>query len=430
MVDAQQLPPITTLQAIFKPPKEVWQPWLFSRLLIWVAMGLIAPNLPTTTAVVAERLGWNIFLLGDGQWYAQIATSGYVRDVAQPFPAVAFFPLYPMLCAITMQLGKIPFVFAGLLINNLAFLLGLTLLHRWVTARWNAGVAKWTIATINWFPLSLFSTLTDSDGLFLLLNVVTLQCFSRRYYGLTAGFGAAATATRSLGLSLMPTIVSTAWQQRRSGLAYWAGGLCLIGFVLYSLYCGLWFGDLFAFDQALNFLPQRPPGLLDWGAWGKTLLNGVVGPIDPATGRLISIWFPVQFCLIEIGFFLIWRFKHLIQSSLQPWLVMGLLFWVWLLWPVGFIRIVTIVGGSYIFWTQRSRLGVLLKNYTFWSLMWVAFSESPIAPERSFFAIVTLPIGCGFWLTQHPLWRIPLLLSFGLILVGTAILMAQGQMRV
>lgn len=418
---------MATLQTILKPPKQVWQPWFFSRLVIWVAMGLIAPSLPVANAKVAEHLGWNMFLLGDGQWYAAIATSGYLRDAAQAFPSVAFFPLYPLLCAILMQLGKIPFVFAGLLINNLAFLLALILLHRWITERWNAVVAKWTITLLTWYPLSLFSTLANADGLFLLLNVAALQCFSRQYYGLAAGFGAAVTATRSIGLSLMPTFVSTAWQQRRSRFAYWAAGLSLVGGVLYSLYCGLWFGDLFAFDRALEFLPQQPPSLLDWGAWGQTLLSGIVGPIDPETGRLSNFWFPIQFCLIEIGFFLIWRFQEFIQPMVRPWLVTALMLWLWVLWPVGLIRTLTVLGGLYAFWTQRAKFGVLLTNYTFWSLLWVAFSPSPFAPERDFFAIVSLPIGCGFWLAQHRLWRIPILVGFGLMLIGTAILLVQQQ---
>ncbi|MBE9030566.1 hypothetical protein IQ266_12580 [filamentous cyanobacterium LEGE 11480] len=427
MVNAQQFPSLTTLQTVLKPPMEVWQPWLFSRLLIWVAMGLIAPNLPIANSVLAERLGWGVFLLGDGQWYGQIATAGYLQDAARQFPSVAFFPLYPILSAVLMQLGQMPFVFAGLLLNNLAFLLALTILYHWVTGRWNGTVAKWMIAAIAWFPLSLFGTLADADGLFLLLNVVTLQSFSRGYYGLAAGFGALATATRSMGLSLMPTLVSAAWQQRRSPLAYWAGGLSLIGFVLYSLYCGLRFGDLFAFDRALAWLPQRPPSLLDWGAWGQTLLGGIVGPIDPVTGRLQSIWYPIQFCLIEISFFLIWRFKELIRPMVRPWLVVSLMLWFWLLWPLGLVRTLTVVGGLYLFWNHRARLGVLLTNYTFWSLLWLAFSQSPLSPERGIFAIVALPIALGFWLAKRPYWRIPVVMGFSLMLFGTAVLVAQGQ---
>jgi hypothetical protein len=79
-----------------------------------------------------------------------------------------------------------------------------------------------------------------------------------------------------------------------------------------------------------------------------------------------------------------------------------------------------------LFWSQRERIGILLTNYTFWSLLWLAFSQNPIAPERGFVAIVALPIGLGFWLAQRPYWRVPLILGFGLMLLGTAVLVAQG----
>jgi hypothetical protein len=426
-MDMMLFPPIATLQQVLKPPRAVWQPWLFSRLLVWVAMGLIAPSLPIGSAIVAQRLGWGVFLLGDGQWYAQIATAGYLQTATEISPAVAFFPLYPLLCAIVMQLGPMPFVFAGLLVNNLAFLLALTILYHWVAGRWNPIVAKWTIAATAWFPLSLFCSLADADGLFLLLNVLTLQSFSREYYGLAAGFGAMATATRSMGLSLMPTLVSAAWQQRRADLAYWVGGLTLIGFTLYCLYCGWQFGDVFAFDQALNFWPQRPPGLLDWRAWGATLRGGIVGPIDTQTGTIRSVWYPIQFCTIEVCAFLIWRFKAQIRPRLRPWLVVSLGLWFWLLWPLGFVRTLTVVGGLYLFWRSRQQLGILLTNYTFWSLLWLAFSHQPIAPERGIGAIVAVPIALGFWLARRPHWRVPVVLGFGLMLLGSAVLMAQGQ---
>jgi hypothetical protein len=423
-MDMMQVPPIETLKPSLrqglKPPREVWQPWLFSRLVVWVAMGLIAPSLPGGAA--AQRLGWGVFLLGDGQWYAQIATTGYRAD-----PTAAFFPLYPMLCAALVQLGQIPFVFAGLLVNNLAFLMALTVLHHWVAGRWNPIVAKWTIAAMCWFPLSLFYGLADADGLFLLLNVLTLQRFSREDYGLAAGFGALATATRSMGLSLMPTLVSAAWQQRRADFAYWVGGLTLIGFTLYCLYCGWRFGDVFAFDRALQSWSQRPAGLLDWQAWGETLRGGIVGPVDAETGAIRSVWYPIQFCTIEIWAFLVWRFKAQIRPRLRPWLVVSLALWFWLLWPLGSVRTLTVVGGLYLCWTERQRLGILLTNYTFWSLLWLAFSPGPIAPERGIFAIIAVPIALGFWLAKRPHWRIPIVLGFGLMLLGSAVLMAQGQ---
>jgi hypothetical protein len=59
--------------------------------------------------------------------------------------------------------------------------------------------------------------------------------------------------------------------------------------------------------------------------------------------------------------------------------------------------------------------------------LWLAFSPGPIAPERGIFAIIAVPIALGFWLAKRPHWRIPIVLGFGLMLLGSAVLMAQGQ---
>ncbi len=409
----------------FKVPREVWQPWLFSRLLVWVAMGLIAPNLPTATGTLPiADLGWNTFTLGDGVWYGQIATYGYGRG-PQVSGTVAFFPLYPLLCSLLMQITGMPFVFAGLLLNNLFFLAALWVLHEWVATSWHPTVAKWTIAAMAWFPLSALGTVVDAEGLYLLLSVLTLRSFVQQRYQFSAVLGALTTATRSMGLSIVPTLISVAWQQGRSPQAFWAGWISLSGFVLYSLFCGIGFGDLFVFDRALQFLPRHSAELLDWGAWSRIVITGIVGPVDWATGRIQSIWFPVQFCVIEICGFLLWRFHRLIRPMLRPWLTVTLLLWLWLLWPDGLLRSLVVFGSLAVFWSQRSALGVLLTNYTFWALLWVLFSNNPIAPERGLYAIVALPIGVGIVLTKSPRWIFPVMTGFALLLFGYSVVLAQ-----
>jgi Gpi18-like mannosyltransferase len=404
---------------------DVWQPWLFSRLLIWVAIGLIAPNVPTAAGTLpAFDPGWGAFMLGDGIWYGQIATIGYQLNQQMQFPSVAFFPLYPIVCNVLMQLTGLPFVFTGLLVNNVAFLLALVVLHRWVMEQWGKSVAKWTIAAMAWFPLSALGTVVDAEGLSLLLTVLTLRSFVQKRYEITAVTGALATATRSMGLSLVPTLISAAWQQERSEKAFWAGWISLVGFGLFSLFCGIWFGDIFAFDRALQFLPRHSANLLDWGAWGRLILTGIVGPVDWARGTIRSIWFPIQFCVIEICGFLLWRFQDRVRPMLRPWLTITLLLWLWLLWPDGLLRLLVVVGGLVVFWQQRSALGILLTNYTFWSLLWVLFSSSPIAPERLIYGIVALPIGLGIWLNERPRWIFPVMMGFGLLLFGYAVVFA------
>jgi hypothetical protein len=411
--DTPSLPRWVTL---LLPPPQVWQPWLFSRLLIWVTVGLIAPNL--NPAHTASSVDWNIFLTADGHWYQQIVQQGYQAGQS---PHLTFFPLFPLLCSGLMLLSGMPFIFAGLLINNLAFLAALTILYRWLRDRWHPELAKWTIAAMAWLPLSVFCGVADADGLFLLLNVVTLYYFSAQSYAMAAIGGFCASATRSLGLSLMPTLIAAAWHDRQSSRAYWAGGIAVGGFTLYSLYCTLRFGDPFAFDQALQFWPERPPGLLDLSAWGKTLRSGIVGPIDRTSGKIESIGFPIQFCTIEVMAFLLWRFSDRVLPKVRIAITILLVLWFWSLWPEGLIRTGSVIGGLYLVWSERRSLGPMLRQYAFWSLLWLAFSANPISPERGMFAIAPFTIALGMWLTQNAPWRIPVLTALALMLAGTAV---------
>ena len=51
--------------------------WLFSRLLIWTVMLLVAPNIPMADDSVFDHGTWGIFDAWDSIHYRAIATSGY-----------------------------------------------------------------------------------------------------------------------------------------------------------------------------------------------------------------------------------------------------------------------------------------------------------------------------------------------------------------
>jgi Gpi18-like mannosyltransferase len=71
--------------------------WLSSRLIIWIAMLLIAPALPVPSSGEAPGSGWEVFSQWDSRHYEKIATKGYqFKDNGKGYN-VAFFPLYPLL---------------------------------------------------------------------------------------------------------------------------------------------------------------------------------------------------------------------------------------------------------------------------------------------------------------------------------------------
>ena len=105
--------------------------WLISRIVIIVAMLLIAPTLPIAENAQAPTFGWDVFYAWDSIWYHRIVAVGYefVNDGKQY--SVAFFPLLPLLTRVIMYSG-ISFEVAATLINNAAFLGALIIFYSWV----------------------------------------------------------------------------------------------------------------------------------------------------------------------------------------------------------------------------------------------------------------------------------------------------------
>ncbi|WP_309232621.1 hypothetical protein [Cylindrospermum sp. FACHB-282] len=131
--------------------------WCFSRMVIGISMLLIAPLLATPSTGVAATVSWDVFYAFDSDFYEKIATHGYEYSVIKKQYSVAFFPLFPLFIRGLMSLG-LPFKLAGILVNNLTFFGALIVLFSWIHERYGKNAARWTIAVLAWFPMSLFGT--------------------------------------------------------------------------------------------------------------------------------------------------------------------------------------------------------------------------------------------------------------------------------
>ncbi len=142
--------------------------WLSSRLLIVIAMLLIAPLFPSPSNGITATFSWDVFHAWDSVWYEKIVTSGYdFSSEVKEIHTVAFFPLFPLLSRIVMFIGFSPKV-AAILVNNSAFLATLIVLYRWVHEHYGTSTARWVTATLVWCPYSLYGTVIYTEGLFLL----------------------------------------------------------------------------------------------------------------------------------------------------------------------------------------------------------------------------------------------------------------------
>src|SRR5919199_2906159 len=133
--------------------------WLLSRLVIVVAMQLLAPLIhisPVThsgtlpldfTPDFVPKNSWQLFSHWDGAWYRKIATVGYDYANDGKYHSIAFFPLFPLVSRVVMTLG-LPFDVAATLVNNLAFLGALFLLYCWAKERYDINVARWATVVL------------------------------------------------------------------------------------------------------------------------------------------------------------------------------------------------------------------------------------------------------------------------------------------
>lgn len=392
--------------------------WLCSRVLAVIAMQLIAPMISKGKHIATW--GWDAFARWDGVWYQQIATSGYEFVNDGRLHSVPFFPLYPSITWLVMKLG-LPFAVAGILVNNLAFLGALLIIYNWVSQRHGIKAARWTVAAASWCPLSLYTTVTYTEGFFLLLSTLSLQAFDNNKYWQAAFWGALTTATRLTGITLISTYLFLAWKEKIGIKAYIAAGLTSIGIILYSAYCGIRFGDPLAFLTAQAAFGHRSAAGVDLRHWGLHFIYGAFGSINWNNYTLKNPLHPVQFALICIFAYLLWRHQHKMSKFVAACVGFILLMWMWLLWGDGFVKTYMVFGGSYLLWHYRKELRPVVLVYGIFSLLLVLFSGSIVSTERYAYSIVSIAIAFGILLSRYTRWAPATLIYFAIVLTSFAI---------
>ena len=397
--------------------------WLLSRLVISAAMLLTAPSLPASPGN-AVSTGWEVFSAWDSAFYEKIATSGYEYAHDGQEHLVAFFPLFPLSIRGLMALG-LPVDVAGTTVNSMAFLCALLVLYLWVEERQGRSAARWATAVLAWCPLSLFGTVIYSEGLYLLFSTAALRAFDQKQYAWTALWGAIATATRPTGVALVPAFLVTAWRERRGAIAYLASLATGAGMFLYSLYCGIQFGDYLAFLHAQQ--AWRPSLGFDWVGWLKMLMQISVGTANWKHGLIVDPWHPLLFAIIIISAYLLWRHRTKLGSIRVGYGFCSLGLLLWLLAGDPLTDVVMIVGGAYLLWYLRPQLSFVAVTYGFCALGLLLASGSTISLNRLAYGIVSLAIALGVLLSRHPRWGYAVMLFFLILLTSFSVRFAQHQ---
>jgi len=382
--------------------------WLLSRLLIWAGMLLIAPNIPITDDSVFEHGTWSIFDAWDSVHYRAIATSGYEFYPDGQQYNLAFFPMFPLTIWVLMKLG-LPFEIAGLLINNLSFLGAVYLLYFWVKKHCSLRIAQWTIIVICCCPMSMFTGVIYTEGLYLLFSIGCLRAFDEEKYSLTAFWGAMATATRPTGMALIPALLLTAWRQRRGKIAYFTSLLTATGLILFSIYCAINFHDPLAFIAAQK--GWRPSLGFDWQGWLNMLMQIILGRnwnfgwVWNDDGGIRDPWYPVFFGFMVYGTVTLWlrqKYWHPFMIYLVYTTLAVLLILVDQRVINNLLNVLMVVGGSYLVWHFRRKLTPVMVIYSLCGVGLLLASGGTISLSRLAYGIVPLSIAIGAWLSRFP----------------------------
>ncbi|MEA2237603.1 MAG: hypothetical protein QOC81_2327 [Thermoanaerobaculia bacterium] len=255
-----------------------------------------------------------IAMVGDAWFYRWIAISGYetASPAGAPKNTWAFFPLFPLLIR-ALGGGGSAFPIIAMLTSNAALLVALFAV---AGAGRELGLtddeserAAWYIAL---FPTSYFFSLPMTESLFLLLSAGSFFAAARqRWWG--AGIaGGLASATRVIGVCLLPALLLLPYQRGRrlSRQHFW---LLIVPLGLTAFVCFLYLrtGDPLAFVHAQTLWGRVSSPSLDVTnslvvskPWNFVALNVAAGLLMTAAGISFLIrrqWSFAAYTLLSVA---------------------------------------------------------------------------------------------------------------------------------
>ncbi len=190
----------------------------------------------------------------DGVHYLTLLHEGYKGAAL----IQAFFPLYPLLTKM-FTFGFFDPVIVGIVLSPVCFGAGLLLLYRLLQIDESKTTAARTVWLILLSPVSFYFAALYTEGLFFLLVVLSFY-FARTQRWLGAGIIAMlASATRVVGILLLPALLYEFWQQQKQiSWKHASAFFPLVGLGAYMTYLQIVFHDAFLFFKVQqSFGTQR-----------------------------------------------------------------------------------------------------------------------------------------------------------------------------
>jgi Gpi18-like mannosyltransferase len=139
----------------------------------------------------------------DGVHYLNIARVGYAYQYTQ-----VFFPLYPLLIRYLHQvLPFFNYIINALVISLIAFYLSLHFFYKLLLMDFEIKKAKKIIIILLIFPISFYFASVYTESIFFLFTILTFYFARKKNYLISSFFCSLATATRLVGIFLIPAIL-------------------------------------------------------------------------------------------------------------------------------------------------------------------------------------------------------------------------------
>jgi hypothetical protein len=227
----------------------------------------------------------------DGVWYARIVREGYSYD-PDAQSSIAFFPVFPLAGrALHQMLGVSPETALLLVAHaSLIGLFGVMLAYvrdRYPTA--GGDVASWTALAIGLWPLSFFFRAAYTESTFLLICALVLFGLRRGWNTLTVALLIGlATATRSVGVALIPVLWLHLWQSQTTWMqrivsAAWLTPLACWGLLAFMAWQYFTFDTAFAFAQTQENWATRSNVSFTEQLWSALTLGNIWTKYDPTS---------------------------------------------------------------------------------------------------------------------------------------------------
>ncbi len=245
--------------------------YIFS-LVVVILGDYYGTDIENKSTIRGRQFGYSYesFTNWDGQWYDSIASMGY-RFRPHTQSSVAFFPAYPALGFAVSRLFHIRIDLSLLIVSNVTLAASFILAaHYLALTRPDSDprLSGYVLLSMGLFPPTFFFRMAYSEGLFLMiLFAVLLLLHHGKRFILAATLIGLATATRALGVALIPALIVVAYKNRRTGLSYARFMAILLplscwGLFAYMTYLQIRFHNPLAFAAAQDSFRIRPPSTI------------------------------------------------------------------------------------------------------------------------------------------------------------------------